>query len=185
MYKRILLHCMPAPPTVDYTTQESGTTVTILPASKLYIDGALRPAADGRTYDVIGPWTGEVVSKAPDASPDDVNASIAAARRAFDETDWSTNHARRYELVCRFRDLLVANRERLVAIVRHEAGSAMGAVFGPQVDGAIAGMNDVMKLFDKIVWQEDRGRQTTKRGTTDRLVIHEAIGVVGAIPPCT
>ena len=59
----------------------------------------------------------------------------------------------------------------------------MGAVFGPQVDGAIAGMNDLLKLFDKIVWQEDRGRHTTQRGTTDRLVVHEAIGVVGAITP--
>ena len=60
--------------------------MTTLPTSKLYIDGALRPAADGRTYDVIGPWTGEVVSKAPDASPEDVIAAIAAARRAFDRT---------------------------------------------------------------------------------------------------
>jgi aldehyde dehydrogenase (NAD+) len=157
--------------------------VTTLPASKLYIDGALRPASDNRTYDVIGPWTGEVVCKAPDASPADVTAAIATARRAFDQTDWSTNHARRYELLCKFRDLIVANRERLVAIVRHEAGSAMGAVFGPQVDGAIAGMNDLLKLFDKIVWQEDRGRHTTQRGATDRLVVHEAMGVVGAITP--
>ena len=64
--------------------------MSTLPASQLYIDGMLRPAAGKRTYDVIGPWTGEVVSKAPDASPADVNAAIAAARRAFDTTDWST-----------------------------------------------------------------------------------------------
>ncbi|HTV96101.1 MAG TPA: aldehyde dehydrogenase family protein [Steroidobacteraceae bacterium] len=157
--------------------------MSTLPASTLYIDGALRPAAANRTYDVIGPWTGEVVSKAPDASPQDVSQAIAAARRAFDQTDWSTSHGRRYELVCELRDLLVANRERLVAIVRHEAGSAMGAVFGPQVDGALTGLCDLLQLFEKIVWQEERGRHITQRGTTDRWVVHEAIGVVGAITP--
>jgi aldehyde dehydrogenase (NAD+) len=155
----------------------------ILPDGQLYVDGKLRPAAGNKTYDVLGPWTGEVVSKAPDASADDVGAAIAAARRAFDTTDWSRSHRRRHELLCKYRDLIVANRERLVAIARHEVGSAMAAVFGPQVDGAIAAMNDLLNLFDKIVWQADRGRKTTQRGATDRVVVHEAIGVVGAISP--
>jgi aldehyde dehydrogenase (NAD+) len=45
-----------------------------LPEAQLYIDGTLRPA-NGGTYDNIGPWTGEVVGKAADASADDVDAS--------------------------------------------------------------------------------------------------------------
>jgi acyl-CoA reductase-like NAD-dependent aldehyde dehydrogenase len=61
--------------------QLSGITVTALPASKLYSDGTLRPAANDRTYDIIGPWTGEVVCKAPEASPDDVNARNESHRR--------------------------------------------------------------------------------------------------------
>ena len=65
-----------------------------LPEAKLYIDGVMRRAAGGKTYDNIGPWTGEVVGKAADASAADVEEAIAAARRAFDTTDWSTNHAR-------------------------------------------------------------------------------------------
>jgi aldehyde dehydrogenase (NAD+) len=155
----------------------------ILPDSQLYIDGMLRPAAGGKTFDVIGPWTGQPVSRAPDASAADVNAAIAAARRAFDSTDWSTAHQRRYELLCRFRDLLKANRERLVAIARHEGGSAMGGIFGPQVDSALSGMDDLLKLFPQVKWEEDRGSQTTRRGTTNRQVVYEGIGVVGAITP--
>jgi aldehyde dehydrogenase (NAD+) len=155
----------------------------ILPDSQLYIDGKLRPATGGKTYDVIGPWTGEPVCRAPDACAEDVNAAIAAARRAFDATDWATSHQRRYELLCKLRDLLNANRERLVAMARHEVGSAMGGVFGPQVDMAMAGFDDLLKLFGQVKWQEDRGRQTTRRGSTERLVVYEAIGVVGAITP--
>ena len=36
-----------------------------LPEAKLYIDGQLRRARGDKTYDNIGPWTGEVVGKAP------------------------------------------------------------------------------------------------------------------------
>ena len=38
-------------------------------------------AFNGKTYDNICPWTGEVIGQASDASADDVNAAIAAARR--------------------------------------------------------------------------------------------------------
>ena len=68
----------------------------------LYIDGELRRAAHGRTYDNVSPWTGEVVGKAADASAEDMNDAIAAARRAFDTTDWSTNHIKRLELIRSF-----------------------------------------------------------------------------------
>ena len=45
----------------------------MLPESKLYIDGKLRRASGDKTYDNIGPWTGEAVGKAADASVDDIN----------------------------------------------------------------------------------------------------------------
>jgi acyl-CoA reductase-like NAD-dependent aldehyde dehydrogenase len=31
----------------------------MLPEAKLYVDGALRRVAGGKTYDDIGPWTGD------------------------------------------------------------------------------------------------------------------------------
>ena len=71
----------------------------LLPEAKLYIDGVVRGAEGGATYEKIGPWTGEVVGIAADASAADVNEAIAAARRAFDTTDWSLNHALRLSLV--------------------------------------------------------------------------------------
>jgi acyl-CoA reductase-like NAD-dependent aldehyde dehydrogenase len=99
-----------------------------LPETQLYIDSKLRPAAGGRTYDIIGPWTGETVGQAADASAEDVNEAIAAARRAFDTTDWSTNHSLRLDLITKLYQLLLANHERLGLLARHEGGSTMGGV---------------------------------------------------------
>jgi aldehyde dehydrogenase (NAD+) len=155
----------------------------MLPEAKLYIDGVLRSAAGGKTYDNIGPWTGQVVGKAADASPEDVNAAIAAARGAFDETDWSTRHSYRHELLTRYRDLLVANRDKLVEIVRHEVGSALGAAHSAQVAGALEGATGLIEAFPSIEWQEDRGRRRQYGFDSDRMVVRESMGVAGAITP--
>src|SRR5579859_5144250 len=120
--------------------------MVMLPEAKLYIDGVVRGAAGGKTYDVINPWTGDVVGHAADGSAEDVNAAIAAARRAFDETDWSTNHKLRFDLVVKFRDALLADKAKLADLAQFEAGSAKGALFAAQVDGAIAGVNALIDL---------------------------------------
>ena len=155
----------------------------MLPEAKLYIDGVLRNAASGKTYENIGPWTGQVVGKAAEASAEDVNAAIAAARRAFDATDWSTRHAYRLELLTRYRDLLVANREKLTEIVRHEVGSALGAAHSAQVAGALEGATGLIEAFPSIQWDEVRGRRRQYGFDSDRWVVRESMGVAGAITP--
>ena len=57
--------------------------------SKMLIDGALVEGEAG-TFPVINPATEESLGVVSDASKADMHRAIAAARRAFDETDWST-----------------------------------------------------------------------------------------------
>lgn len=155
----------------------------MLPEGKLYIDGKLRPAAGGRTYDDISPWTGQVIAKAADANKDDVNEAIAAARRAFDDTDWSTNKDKRFALVKKFQELLRANKDRLGEIARNEAGAAKAATGMAHVDMALAGGDDYLKVFPEVEWEKDYGLRDFRGGNTHRLAVHEAVGVVAAITP--
>jgi aldehyde dehydrogenase (NAD+) len=157
--------------------------MVMLPEGKLYIDGELRGAASGRTYDDIGPWTGEVVGKAADAGPEDVEAAIVAARRAFDNTDWSQDHAKRRVLVDRLFDRLTTNRNKLADIARHEAGAALGAVATAHVDGALEAMRGLIPMVDHVKWESNRGRAAAYGMNSDRTVLQEAVGVVGAITP--
>lgn len=154
-----------------------------LPDGKLYINGELRPAAGGREFDVISPWTGERIAKAADASPDDVNAAIAAARAAFDTTDWPANKEKRVALVAKFQELLKANRQRLSDIARYEAGAAVGAVAAAHVDNALACGDDLLRIFPEVQWEEDYGTREGRGINTHRFSVFEAIGVVGAITP--
>ena len=61
---------------------------------RLLIDGELVPAEGGATYASINPATGEEVASAADASLADTERAIAAARRAFDESDWARGDIR-------------------------------------------------------------------------------------------
>ena len=83
--------------------------------SLLYIDGALRPGGQGRMYDKVAPTTGRPVGRAADAGAEDMEAAIAAARRAFDESDWAHDHAARMQwmdrLQARLADLVQPPRE--------------------------------------------------------------------------
>lgn len=112
-----------------------------------------------------------------------MNDAIAAARRAFDQTDWSQQHEERFALMKKYRDLLFANRDRLVQIVRLEAGSSIGAAYRAQVDRALSGMDGVLTCFPSVTWEEDRGRRNEMGFDSDRIVVHEPLGVVGAISP--
>ena len=154
-----------------------------LPDAKLTIDGVLRDAQGGKTFDVISPWTGQPVGKAADASAADVEEAIAAARRAFDTTDWSTNVEKRVDLVTKLRALFEANRERLSDLARDEAGAAMGAVGRAHVDMALDGWDDYLRLFPQLNWYKDYGGRTGYGFETQRKAVYEPVGVVGAITP--
>jgi aldehyde dehydrogenase (NAD+) len=157
--------------------------MTILPDALLFIDGTVRNAQDGKTYDVIGPWTGQPVGNAADASQNDVDAAIAAARRAFDDSDWSTNVEKRVALVTKLRDLFEADRARLSDLARHEAGAALGAVDRAHVDMAMEGWTDYLAVFPQIKWEKDYGTRAAFGFDTARIAVYEPIGVVAAITP--
>jgi aldehyde dehydrogenase (NAD+) len=155
----------------------------MLPEAKLLIDGKLRRAAGDRTYDVIGPWTGEVVTHAADASAEDVDAAIGAARKAFDTTDWPTNRERRLALVTKYAELIRANFDRFGEAARYEAGASVGAVGMAHVGMALDTMDLLIREFPNVKWEEDRGDLSFMGRQSHRTVVYEPIGVAACITP--
>ena len=54
----------------------------------LFIDGRFCDARSARTIDVINPATREVIARVPDGAREDIDAAVAAARRAFESEPW-------------------------------------------------------------------------------------------------
>ena len=56
---------------------------------KILIDGAWVNSTSGQTFEIYNPATGQVVAHAQAGSKEDINAAVAAARRAFDDhSEW-------------------------------------------------------------------------------------------------
>lgn len=157
--------------------------MTILGEGLLYIDGKLRKAEGGATYQNISPWNGEVVGIAPDGSVSDMEQAIAAARRAFDTTDWPTNATLRREVVWKFCMKLRENRDRLATIASEENGAAPIAINFAHVDRPLTFFEKLFEMFDAIEWEKDMGLSGAPGRMTQRLHVKEPSGVVGAIIP--
>jgi len=153
------------------------------PDSLLFIDGALRPAAQGRTYANIAPATEDVCGQAADAAPEDMQAAIAAARRAFDETSWSTDPAFRVHCLKQLQEQLKASADANRRRVAAETGSTLGLTYGVQLDMPIKFMDWTIDLAGKYRYERDIGVTNAMQMPTRRMVYKEAAGVVGAITP--
>ncbi len=153
------------------------------PTAQLFIDGALTDAEGARVYEVINPATEEVAGVAADASAADADRAIAAARRAFDETDWSTNRDQRLKALRQFRDAIKANLPQLRLLVAAETGCPPGLSYGPQVDGPVAAIDFVLDTLAEYEFEHDLPDMGTIGGPARRVVRREAAGVVAAITP--
>ncbi|MBW1596817.1 aldehyde dehydrogenase family protein [Streptomyces sp. JJ38] len=72
----------------DYApAPESRAIVDIAPSYGLFVDGEFREAAGGKVFKTISPSSEEVLSEVAQAEEEDVDAAVAAARRAF--ASWS------------------------------------------------------------------------------------------------
>lgn len=81
---------------------------------QMLIDGAWVDASDGRTFDSINPTTGQVWSKVPEATGDDVDTAVRAAERAFSEGPWARmTPTERGRCLRRLADILAEKSEDL------------------------------------------------------------------------
>jgi acyl-CoA reductase-like NAD-dependent aldehyde dehydrogenase len=153
--------------------------------SRMLIDGKLVDGQAG-TFANINPATEEMLGEVADASKADMHRAIDAARRAFDETDWSTNRAFRKRCLEQLQEALVAEKEALREELILEAGCPRMVTHGPQLDAPLgSALPYVVKLIDEYPWETDLGEAFVELTglLTRRKVWREPAGVVGAIVP--
>ena len=155
------------------------------PETRLLIDGELVAAASGKTYPNISPVTEASIGEVADAGPEDMDRAIAAARRAFDETDWSTNHAFRLKCLQQLKAGLLAEMDDFKQQISAETGAPIGICGdkGPQCELPIGFIDYTLKSLPEYQWSEDIGISELMGGKSRRLVEKEAIGVVACVTP--
>ena len=145
------------------------------------IDGKLVTA--GTTFASRNPATGALVGHAPEATRADAEAAVAAARRAFDTTDWPTNRDLRLRCLRQLHQALDENREELRELTIAEVGAPRQLTHGPQLDEPIGIVKYYADLLESYEFTEDLGVVESRGQRHHRWVEKEAAGVVAAILP--
>ena len=147
------------------------------------IDGELVAASHGKTFDNINPATEEVIGQTADGTREDMERAVAAARRAFDETDWATDHGFRKRCLEQLNAALKEAREELRQIVVAEAGSPILLTYQVQVDNYIDAMPYWSDLASSFEYESRMSNVDFMGQSQGRVMRREPVGVVGAITP--
>jgi aldehyde dehydrogenase (NAD+) len=146
---------------------------------RLLIDGRLVTA--DKTFPSINPATGTVIGHAPDAGVEQAQAAIAAARRAFDTTSWSTDVELRTRCLDQLHRALVEHAEELRELTIAEVGATRALTQGAQLDDPIKIVRFYADLLRTYQFSEDLGEIESRGMRHHRWVEKEAAGVVAAI----
>jgi betaine-aldehyde dehydrogenase len=144
---------------------------------KMIIGGEQVDAADGQTFDVVNPATGEVMAKAPLGGAEDVDRAVKAAQVAF-EGPWSTwSASKRGRTLQKYSQLVKQNQEELAQLESRNVGKPISGARGEAFAVSLvfeyyAGAAN--KLFGETIPVSAPGLDFTLR---------EPIGVVGLIVP--
>jgi aldehyde dehydrogenase (NAD+) len=150
--------------------------------SQLLIDGKL-VAGGGGVFQTVNPATEEVLGVAADADAADMDRAIDAARRAFDDTDWSTNTELRVRCVRQLQQVLRDHVEELRELTIAEVGAPRMLTSMAQLEGPVEDLSFAADTAESYVWTTDFGIASPMGIKTHRRVAREAVGVVGAITP--
>jgi aldehyde dehydrogenase (NAD+) len=166
------------------TSVELGRRAAERAEPRLLINGELVAAASGAEFDNVSPATGLLLGSTAAAGREDMDRAIAAARRAFDETDWPTNKALRKRCLGQLQAAIEADQDNLREELIAEVGCPVMTTQTAQLDWPLAeSLRYPARLIDEFEWERvlDGGGLFGERNV--RTVVKEAVGVVGAVTP--
>ncbi len=143
------------------------------------INGQRVGAHNSAVFDCISPVDGRVLTQVARCTATDVDAAVAAARKAFDDRRWRAwSPAQRKRTMIKFADLLLAHADELALTETLDMGKPIRYAKAVDVNSAANCIRwygeAIDKIYDEIAPTAD---------TALALITREPVGVVGVIVP--
>ena len=146
---------------------------------ELYVDGQYRPTTGG-SYEIINPSTETPVGLAPEASTEDLNEAVAAAKKAAPQ--WAAlPAASRARLVATLADRSEAERDSLPILLASEMGGTATESAGNTIDVGINAFRAMADLGTKGNNEAFTSRQGMRSGLLFGVTHRKPVGVVAVI----
>jgi 4-(gamma-glutamylamino)butanal dehydrogenase len=157
--------------------QDKAATLSI--EGRAFIDGEYRDAASARAFDCLSPIDGKLLAKVADCGAADVDAAVAAARRAFESGVWSgLNPRQRKAILLRWAASIREHMDELALLETLDAGKPIADTTSVDVPGAAYCVEWFAEAIDKV-----GGEVAPSDHHLVGLVTREPIGVVAAVVP--
>ncbi len=153
-------------------------------AGKMLIDGKWVEAASGKTFDAIDPASESVICQLAAGDKEDVDRAVKAARKAFEDSDWSRlRPVERERLMLKLADLIEANAEELAQLESLDNGKLV--FFARIVD--VAGTVDFFRYMAGWATKIEGKTLDVSIGMPGEeyqaYTLRQPVGVVGQIVP--
>ncbi len=143
----------------------------------MFINGKWVNAEQGQSFQSFNPATGEAIGRVPDGGPADATRAIDAAHDALPV--WSAQTAyQRSEFLYNAHAMMMENLEALARTMTEEQGKPIQAA-----------RNEVRYGADFLLWFAEEAKRVygrtipSARGDQRFIVLHQPVGVVGAVTP--
>jgi betaine-aldehyde dehydrogenase len=143
------------------------------------VGGTWRTGSDGKSFDVISPFTNEPITSIAAASAKDVDDAVRAARKAFDEGPWPRmTPNERADVLAKIARLFERERDRFAYLEAADMGKPIAGGYQHLQQGIFA--------WDYFAGKaRDQSEQFVRvaAGNHFNYRVHEPVGVVAEIIP--
>ncbi len=148
---------------------------------KLLIDGKWVDARSGKRFAVFDPSTGAQIAQVAEGAAEDIDAAVAAARRAFEDSPWSRlKPTERGRMVWRLADVLEAHADELAEIESLDNGKPIHDARAVDLPFSCELLRYMAGWSTKITGQSI---PISAPGDWHAYSMREPVGVVGQIIP--
>jgi 4-(gamma-glutamylamino)butanal dehydrogenase len=143
------------------------------------IGGKLVGSVSGKTFANVTPRNGRVLNHVAQGDAADVDAAVKSARAAFEGGSWRKLHYReKKRILLKLADLMERDIEALAVLESLDVGKPISNALGGDIPNAIRTLRYYAEALDKIY-----GEVAPEAPDRFSFVLHEPLGVIGAIVP--
>ena len=153
------------------------STATVVPTVKLLIDGRMVESRTTQWRNVVNPATQAVLARVPFATPEEVEAAVSSAHKAF-QTWRKTPIGARARIFLKYQQLIRDNMSELAAILTAEQGKTL-----PDAEGDVFRGLEVVEHAASIGNLQLGDLANNVANGVDTYTLLQPIGVCAGITP--
>lgn len=160
-------------------TEWRDKAAALRPEGRHFIGGQLLAARNGAVFDCVNPATGAVLAQVARGDSADIDLAVSSAQAAWRDRRWRGLAPRaRMDVLLRFADTLERHADELALLETLDMGKPISDVLNIDLPEVLRTVRYFAECIDKV-----EGTVTSTAPGSLHMIVHEPLGVVGAISP--